>query len=388
MGTSSKQLQQVRELIKAGKRKAALAQIAALIEKDHDNPELWWLLANATQDSHRAARALDQMESLAPGDSRIDRLRKKIDARRVLDEMGVRGEAGPTAINSRERVLFFVAFAAVAFLIVAGVIVSNLLNRSNANEDISQLPTTAALPTETPTFTPSPSATPTETALPPSETPTETPTLEAEVVNPEVTPDSANPQGVQSVGPEVTPDISAEATQEAAPETPPLAQPTPPETLPPGGTRGTNQVPPENTPDSVPTLPAPEGTIDPNIALTPTLTPPFAPTQLAENKGQIVVDQPRRLLIIPYGEHTYNFSAYRDERVVLELVNVSGEGNPSLQVINALGAVVAEDIDTANPNNLDALIDVRLPDDGIYTVIVRMAAVEEQLYRLTLTRGE
>lgn len=386
MATTSKQLQEVRELIKAGKRKAALAQIASYIEKDHDNPELWWLLANATEDPHRAIRALDQMESLRPGDPRITKLRKKIETRRVLSDMGVHDEAQIGKVNTQRRVLFFAGFAVVAFIIVAGVIVTSL-SRNNSGGDVAELPTQQVLPTETATELP------TETPIPPTETATNEPTVAsiAMVVEPENTQDAPDGGQSQTVGTVPT----NESTQDISPETTPVVTvdttlPTPVNGNSGTDLRGTDSVSPEGTQETIPLPPDPEGTQDPlnTTSEVPQFTAtPQAILTKAENKGQIVMGEPRRVLIAPYGEHTYTFSGYRDEHIVLELVNASGKGNPSLQLVNSAGTVVAQDIDTTNvTTNLDAKIDIVLPGDGIYTVVVRMASIQEQLYVLTLTR--
>ncbi len=110
------------------------------------------------------------------------------------------------------------------------------------------------------------------------------------------------------------------------------------------------------------------------------------PDQGVEDRGQVLDGVIRRDLIPPYGLHSWTFSGYRGESVVLELVNITGRGNPSLELRDESGAVIASDIDTVNTSNVDALIQLELPADGIYTVIVRMAAVDEQLYSLALTR--
>lgn len=388
MAITSKQLQEVRELIKSGKRKAALTQIASYIEKDHDNPELWWLLANATEDPHRAIRALDQMESLRPGDPRTAKLRKKIETRRVLSDMGVHDEAKTGRVNSQRRVLFFGGFAAVALIIVAGVIFT-ALSRNNAGDDVAVLPTQQQFPTETATELP------TETVVPPTETATTEPTTDTSVIVPENTQDATDGGLSQTVAELPT----AENTQDFSLETTPDVVVTV-DILPPtveNGTgnsgddlRGTDSLVPEGTQETIPLPPDPEGTQDPlnTTSEVPQFTAtPQAILTKAENKGQIVVGEPRRVLIAPYGEHTYTFSGYRDEHIVLELVNVSGKGNPSLQLVNSAGTVVEQDIDTTNStSNLDAKIDVVLPGDGIYTVVVRMASIQEQLYVLTLTR--
>lgn len=386
MAITSNQLQEVRELIKSGKRKTALAKIASYIEKDHDNPELWWLLANATEDPHRAIRALDQMESLRPGDPRVAKLRKKIETRRVLSEMGVHDEAGKGGVNSQKRVLFFAGFAAVAFIAVAVIIVTSVL-RNNAGGEIAELPTQQVLPTETATEIP------TETAVATTEFATTEPTDEIDpdgalaAENTQEAPDGTEPTAVAAVADLPTP----EDTQDLSPEkTPVVTVDTTPPTQDSGTLRGTDSIPPESTQDSIPLPPSPEGTQD---LLNTTSDVPLATStpqvilSNAESKGQIIAGEPRRVLIVPYGEHTYTFSGYRDEHIVLELVNVSGKGNPSLVLMNAAEEIVEKDIDTTNATtNLDAKIDIVLPTDGIYTVVVRMASVEEQLYALTLTR--
>jgi hypothetical protein len=386
MAITSNQLQEVRELIKSGKRKTALAKIASYIEKDHDNPELWWLLANATEDPHRAIRALDQMESLRPGDPRVAKLRKKIDTRRVLSEMGVHDEAAKGSVNTQKRVLFFAGFAGLAFMAVAAIIVTSVLS-NRAGGEIADLPTQQVLPTETATEIP------TETAVATTEVATTVPTDEIDgalaAENTQEAPDGTQPTSVALVSDLPTP----ENTQDLPPErTPVVTVDTAPPT--PGNgnddLRGTDSLAPESTQDSIPLPPSPEGTQD---ALNTTSDVPLATStpqvilSNAESKGQIIAGEPRRVLIVPYGEHTYTFSGYRDEHIVLELVNVSGKGNPSLVLMNSAEEIVEKDIDTTNATtNLDAKIDLVLPTDGIYTVVVRMASVEEQLYVLTLTR--
>lgn len=382
-----KQLANIRDLAQSGKRQQALAQLARLIEKDHDNAELWWYLANITNDPHQARRALDQMESLTPNDPRISKLRNKLETRVLLKEMGVASEK---PVNRQGRVLFFMLTAAVTALVVIGIVAAALLRQSEADA-IANVPTQVVLPT-----------------LPPTEVPTEVPTATAEptAVMPEptaVSPVSLAPEATEeAVSQTETDDITqvamlvptAEVTPQITVDVPPpsdtgiLPPPDPVAGQNPAGdlNNPAQAISPEATQEIVP---LPEATQDISGAggfiVTPTATPRVVLSN-AINQGQIVMGEPRRVLIAPYGEHTYTFSGYRDEQITLELTNLSAGGNASLQLTGPTGDLVAEDLDLTSGSSRDARLEVRLPGDGIYTVIVRMVAVNEQLYALTLTR--
>ncbi len=97
--------------------------------------------------------------------------------------------------------------------------------------------------------------------------------------------------------------------------------------------------------------------------------------------------QPIQEIIRPYAEHAWTFSGYRGEKIRVEVISITGTGNPSLLLLDPSGLTVAEDVDVVSGNNKDAVLDLALPADGIYTVVVRMAAVSEQLYYMTLKRG-
>lgn len=384
MAKANKQLEEVREMVKRGKRKQAVAMLATLIEKDHDNPELWWYLANITDDPHQARRALDQMESLTPKDARIDKLRKKIETRQLLSEMGV---AQQKPVNSRSRVLVFGAVAAIILIVAAGIIFS-MISRSNDPNLIAGVPTELTLPTLTATEAP------TETATEePTIAPTEAVAEATEAVEPtqNLAPEATEDQVSQSESNAPTQIAQVQATLEPMPL---VTVDTAPPSLTPDPTleriNSTSSILPEQTQD--PSIPLPEGTdeVTPGEQLNSieslVTNTPQAIMSNAIDQGQIVVGEPRRMLIDPYGEHTFTFSGYRNEAIILELVNITGQGNPSLQLIDSSGTVVAQDIDLTSGNNIDARIELNLPADGIFTAIVRMAAVEEQLYSLTLTR--
>ncbi len=59
-------LQQVYTLIETGDLDAARAVLMPLLERDPDNPDMWWLYAHAVSDPVEAARALENVVRVAP----------------------------------------------------------------------------------------------------------------------------------------------------------------------------------------------------------------------------------------------------------------------------------------------------------------------------------
>lgn len=417
MATTPNQIQQVRELIKSGKRTQALTQLARLIERDHNNAELWWLLANATDDVHQARRALEEVLSLEPANDRARKMLDRLETRQLLKQMGVAkapdARRGPWVLP---LVLMFVAASAL-------LVVLALTFTRQPSQEVATLPTQFNLPTVTATDLPTETAAPTD-VVPPTEVilsqaTVETDAEEAAVGDPFApTSDVAgavtslpqdpsterfgyqgtvetSPEDITNIPPESTadpravtlpinPQVTVAPTTDPAITLPETTQdPLPLDT----GAQGT-QVAFAGTPlDDVP-----QPTTDAALSVGATSDPAVdtnsraLPDQGVEDRGQVLDGVIRRDLIPPYGLHSWTFSGYRGESVVLELVNITGRGNPSLELRDESGAVIASDIDTVNTSNVDALIQLELPADGIYTVIVRMAAVDEQLYSLALTR--
>jgi hypothetical protein len=391
MPTSNSQLEQVRSLIREGKKKQAVSQLATLIERDHDNPELWWLLANATPDYHQARRALEEMLSLKPDDARAQKMLDRLETRQLLRQMGVAGEPAPRS-SSRRRILMFALGGLTGVIILLGA----AIGLTQLNRPInSELPTAVAFATEEPTV----EATPTEeaTVIVVTEEPITEPTqiapettgeavamvtTDETVVTQEPTPQATLDFGVglrsteqvtvEIIPPTLDPLALPETTQEAAP-------------LPIGdGASTTSALPfsPESTQD-----PIPQENVAPVQQAERELPNTVAAVEpVTDIRGQVLDGQARRDIIAAYGVQGWTFSGYRGENIKLELKNMTGNGNPSLELRNEAGQVVMSDIDTTSGNNTDSLLEVTLPSDGIYTVVVRMASLEEQLYSLKLTR--
>jgi hypothetical protein len=177
MPTSSQQLEQVRDLLKAGKRSEAVKRLSALIEDDHDNPELWWLMANSVDEPQAVRRALDEMLVVAPSAkvSLYQERARKLNARLVLSQVAGKNTGAPGGMSPVGWVLLVLILTALA--VGAALFLSDLENR-RMTELLQQtaLPTLVELPTSTPTFTPSATFTPSST---PTATPTRTPTATA-----------------------------------------------------------------------------------------------------------------------------------------------------------------------------------------------------------------
>ncbi len=410
MPVSKAQLQEARELIKRGKRKQAVLRLATLIERTPDNPELWWLLANASEDIVQAKMATEQLLALRPNDERAQKLLKRLEARQLLSEMGVKR---PTRANSDHRVLIFMGVTAL--IVLAAFVVVLIATTRPDRRDIAQLPTQIVLPSLTPSSTPSATATLTVT-------PTASPTA-PQVLALEVTQDASIAVAFASevtddpdfYGAEITAEPAIGAVDVASGFTRPPQQPTEgfrfaivtqaPQDLSPEMTEEAEAYDPaddygfdysdygDEPFDAEVTLEAfdPEVTqemyFDPSTGQMRSVIPPTPTPRPAEKRGLLTDTKPAQEIIRPYAEHEWTFSGYRGEKIRIELINITGSGNPSLVLLDPSKAKIAEDVDVVSGNNKDAVLDLALPADGIYTVIVRMAAVSEQLYYMTLKRG-
>lgn len=392
MAVSKAQLEEIRGLIKAGKAKQALPKLAALIERDPDNPELWWLLANASDDPVQAKMAADQLLALKPDDPRAQKLVKRLDTRQLLQQMGVKRDA---AVNSHGRTLFFMGFAAVAVLAVL-IVVLIATSRPQENTVVADLPTQLMLPTLTATHTatvPPPTEAPT---LPPAEAFDPAPEITAEITA-EAMPENAFAR-MPDIQPEVTVDFSApdfdfgsENTSAGAFTRPPQMatqslEPFPELTMEPQP-MSRLMFDPEVTQDPFAFDPNVTGRSFDPLGVDMSAVIPATPTPMpALNRGVISDIKPAQEIIRPYAEHAWTFSGYRGERIRIEVLNITGSGNPSLELYNPRGESIASDVDVVSGSNRDAVIELALPEDGIYKVVVRMAALKEQLYYLSLTR--
>jgi len=418
MPVSNAQLQEIRELIKSGKRKQAVSKLATLIERDPDNPDLWWLLANASEDIAQAKMAAEQLLSLRPDDQRAQKLLKRLETRQLLHEMGVKR---PARANSNRRVLIFMGITAL--IVLAAFVVVLVATTRPDTRDVAQLPTQIVLPSLTPSLTPSATASPTVTPeisptapqVPASEITQE---ANAAAVAPEVTTPAFAPEVTDApdfYGAEITAEPAADTNSNASGFTRPPQQPTEgfsftlvtqaPQDLSPEVTEEAEIYDPADdygfdysdygdAPfDAEVTLEAfdPEVTqemyFDPSTGQMRSVIPPTPTPRPAEKRGLLTDTQPIQEIIRPYAEHAWTFSGYRGEKIRVEVLSITGTGSPSLLLLDPSGVTVAEDVDVVSGNNKDAVLDLALPADGIYTVVVRMAAVSEQLYYMTLKRG-
>ncbi|GIK28495.1 MAG: hypothetical protein BroJett007_16330 [Chloroflexota bacterium] len=449
MPTSSEQFDQVKGLLRDGKRERAVERLMSLIENDRENPELWWLLANALQDPVRAKRALAEMRSLAPGDRRADELEAKIEARILLRQVVQKTKAQPR--RSSARSVIFITLAFIAIMLAVAVLAFYALDLRNQLAAVQRPdPTVLVLPTltpsDTPTHTPTATSTPTDTPTPtatdtPTATLTPTPTLtltpsETATDTPTATPSSTStltatfttthtptatftltptntdtptftpsmtitdtPIGGQFtatalagmaaitqtaaaalgtvIGPEATDEINPEATDEIGPE-------------------ATVEV--GAAPLSVPgaATSTPTATGDATSYATPETITVYdlgfsAPSSLnpadREERGTLTAGSLRRTVIQPYTEHAWAFDASAGVTYDLTVESLSRSGAPIVAVFAADGTVITTtgDIEAGSTDTRAALSFVA-PSSGPLTVVVRMAAVNQQLYAVSLER--
>ncbi|MBK9124733.1 MAG: tetratricopeptide repeat protein [Chloroflexi bacterium] len=464
MPTSSEQFDQVKTLLRDGKRERAVERLMSLIENDRENPELWWLLANALQDPVKAKRALAEMRSLAPGDRRADELEAKIEARILLRQVSQKNKPQPRRSSARSVIFITLAFIAIT-LAVASLAFYALDLRNQLAAAQQPDPTVFVLPTltpsDTPTNTPTPTSTPTDT---PTATPTDTPTAtltptptltvtpsETATDTPTVTPSSTSTltatftathtptatfthTPTSTTTPTVTPSMTitdtpiggqftatamagtAAVTQTVAAATVlHIAQMTETAAAALGtviGPEATDEIDPEAT-DEV----GPEATVEVGAAplsvpgaatITPTSTGDAtsfatpdtitvydlgfsAPSSLnpadREERGSLTAGSVRRTVIQPYTEHAWTFDAAAGATYDLTIESLSRSGAPIVAVFTADGTVIATtgDIEAGSTETRAALSFVA-PGSGPLTVVVRMAAVNQQLYAASLER--
>lgn len=75
---SAQQLQEAYRLIKEGRKMQAAALLVPIVRAEQDNADAWWLLANAVEKPDQAQRALEQVLRLRPDDERARRMLDKI----------------------------------------------------------------------------------------------------------------------------------------------------------------------------------------------------------------------------------------------------------------------------------------------------------------------
>lgn len=456
MPTSSEQFDQVKTLLRDGKRERAVERLMSLIEDDRENPELWWLLANALQDPVKAKRALAEMRSLAPGDRRADELEAKIEARMLLRQVSQKKKPQSPRSSARSVIFITLAFIAITLSVAALAFYALDLRNQLAAAQLpdptllvlptltpSDTPTNTPTPTDTPTDTPTatPTDTPTATLTPtptftetPSETPTDTPTF---------TPTSSStltatntlthtPSGTFTPTPTFTPSMTITDTPIGGQFTATAAMATQmqssiftataaglamqtaigPEATDEVGPEATDEVSPEAT-DEI----GPEATVEVGAALlsipgAATLTPTStgagtsyatpdtitvydlgfrAPSSLdpadREERGSLAAGVVRRTVIQPYTEHAWTFEAAAGAEYDLTVESLSRTGTPIVAVFAADGTVIATTGDVeAGSTETRAALSFAAPGGGPLTVVVRMAAVNQQLYAVSIER--
>lgn len=352
MPTHPQQLEQVRDLIKAKKRGEAVKRLTALIENDHDNPELWWLMANALDDPQAIRRALDEMIVVAPNPTAYQERARKLQARLLVTEIaGDKAGGGLSGIGWALLILLL-----TAIVIGVALFLSDLENRrvqelaaQTALPTLVQLPTQTATESATATLTMTPSATATATASPtvtPSatDTPSSTPT-------PDLTLTAAF----------FVPEQTLESTAEALPTslTPPAPQTTP------------EQAPPDVNPLATTSA---SGGQTAQVAQSSALEVQAA---VRVSRDILVDDSERRSVILPHEEHVWTFSGYRDEQVTLSAAALGANAAVTLELYDSNGVLVMQGSDS---------LSVALPADGVYLLTVRVGAIDQQLYTLRLER--
>lgn len=449
MPTSAQQLDQVRTLLREGKRDRAVERLTQLIESDRQNPELWWLLANALTDPKKARRALAELRSLAPRDKRVDELEAKLEARTLVKQVTASSKASKVtpvkAKNQRPRsgcrsIFWFV----LVFIALLGAVLTlafyalDLRNRLEVRDAVP--PTLFVLPSVTPTDTPTNTPTPTDTATnTPTATATDTPTPTDTATNTATatptdtathtaTPTSTEtPTATATASATLTPSMTitdtpmgGQITQTAVAQTEQAAAAINPEgtaelTPDPEGTaeiifnpEGTAEIrfDPEGTAEvlGIPTafIPSVTPSFTPSRTPPPTATPRgtqsasltfSAPASIGarttSDMGILEDDSVRRAVIVPYDAHLWSFSGYRGETVLLDIAVPSRAASPRIVLYDSSGNEIAAAGNQERGSNItSASLDATLPADGVYTLVVTLSSLNQQLYTLQLQRPD
>ncbi len=415
MPTSAQQLNHVKTLIREGKRDKAVEVLSNLIEGDRRNPELWWLMANSLSDPVKARRALAEFQSLAPNDRRGDELAQKLEARRLVKQVATKTtRAEPVRRSSARSVIWFgLAFIAILGSVAALAYYALDLRGQLAARDAIQ-PTMLVLPSLTSTDTPTLTSTPTSTSTPtdtatatptststqtatatetPTETLTSTPTDTATSTATSTATETSTNTPTSTATETATRTPSATSTASATiTDTPQGAQLTQTAAAATEDTLGINpEITAESTAEtlSLPTivlLPSATSTLaGTNTGTVDFSSPASLQAQMTDDQGILSADKVHRAVIAPYAEHTWTFSAYRDDTVTIDLSTLTRTGSPSLVLLGPDGVeVAAAGSSERGSAETTASLDVTIPEDGVYTVVVKFSAVNQQLYRLEL----
>lgn len=81
MSSTNQQLQQAYDLIKAGKKAQAVKILASIVTIDEDNPNAWWLMANASELPEDIREALEHVLRLKPNDIKAQNMLSRLNER-------------------------------------------------------------------------------------------------------------------------------------------------------------------------------------------------------------------------------------------------------------------------------------------------------------------
>lgn len=427
MPTSAQQLNHVKTLIREGKREKAVEVLSTLIEEDRRNPELWWLMANCLSDPVKARRALAEFQSLAPNDRRGSELAQKLEARRLVKQVSTRTvppRQRRGGSSARSIIWFILAFfailgsvAALAFyaldlrnqlaardavqptmmVLPSLTLTETMTTTATATVTFTRTPTASATATSTPTDTPTNTPTDTPTSTPtdtPTRTATSTPTSTATSTATGTSTSTPSPTNTHTSTSTPTSTPTRTSTATASPTIETRAEQPPP-------TRDTAlSINPELTPEStaealaLPTLELlPSATSTLVVVSTITSGTTFSsPASLlaltAADQGVLTDGSVHRAVIPPYAEHTWTFSAYRNELITIDVASLTGSGAPILRLLGPDGVEIAKaGSSERGSGETAATLFSTIPADGVYTFVVDFNAVNQQLYRIELKRG-
>ncbi len=186
--SSIEQLRQAYQLLKEGKKSAAVEILRPICQTEPDNADAWWLLANALTEPRQIQKALQNLLLINPFHEQAQvKLDALLEHHPPITTTNL-GTKKSTATKTKPKLrLFIVAVTVVVITMLAAIflLLNNQENQTEAEQIQITLPTSIAENfTLIPSFTPSASPTatltstprPTGTSLPATWTPTDSPT--------------------------------------------------------------------------------------------------------------------------------------------------------------------------------------------------------------------
>lgn len=194
---STESLRRAYQLIKAGKKQAAVEILRPVCKAEPDNPDAWWLLANALTEPRQIQMALQNLLLINPFHEQAQAKLDKLKAEYGTQPLTSTSVPATKPASPRKKKPFVALGGIVGVLLLISLTGAFVILRGKNSPEADEVAIEVTLPTLiasqfTPTFTTTPSNTPTATStstprststpLPGTWTPTSPPTVDPNYV--------------------------------------------------------------------------------------------------------------------------------------------------------------------------------------------------------------